>query len=164
MHKINQTGKSAVNHVESFEKANLKISIWSCFDWGEFLHMFLVWLVGALIIVLVLVGITVFDQPSDLPYAVIMRLDTLSLMFSLVFSAALEQIWYNRKGIKYKMTQIAEVLLSFVGLIFYLVYSVMEKISPNNSYYVNRYNFQLIYIIAVVVVVVLGFLARAYKE
>ncbi len=40
----------------------------------------------------------------------------------------------------------------------------MHKMSKTGKSAVNRFEFQLIYIIAVVVIVVLGFLARAYKE
>jgi len=85
-------------------------------------------------------------------------------MFSLIFSATLEQLWYDEKKAAYRVALFAELYLSVLGLIFYLVFSVLEKTMPDNIYYLGRYHFNLFYIVAVVFVVVSGFVARAYKR
>lgn len=164
MSKTSKSGIAAIRHVEQHERDYLKQSFWRCIDWKEFLHMFFIWLSGAVVILTVLVAITLTDGPTDIVHNVIERLDTLSLMFSLIFSATLEQLWYYKQRAHYIFTLFAELYLSLLGLIMYLQFSIVEKISPTNIYYLGRYHFNLFYIVAVVFVVVLGFLARAYKR
>ena len=164
MSKNSRSGIAAVRHIEELEQRRLDKHFWKRIDWKEFFHMVVIWLAGAVVILTVLVALTMIDGPTDIVHSVIERLDTLSLMFSLIFSATLEQLWYDEKKAAYRVALFAELYLSVLGLIFYLVFSVLEKTMPGNIYYTGRFRFNLFYIIAVVVVVVLGFVARAYKR
>ena len=164
MLKNSSSGIAAVRHIEEHEQRRLDKRFWQRIDWKEFFHMLVIWLFGAVVILTVLVAITMTDNPEDIVQSVIERLDTLSLMFSLIFSATLEQLWYDEKRAAYRFSMFAELYLSVLGLIFYLLFSVLEKTMPYNIFYLARYNFNLFYIIAVVFVVVSGFIVRAYKR
>ncbi|HIZ78910.1 MAG TPA: hypothetical protein IAA17_03905 [Candidatus Lachnoclostridium stercorigallinarum] len=104
------------------------------------------------------------EKSEDLVKDVILRLDTLSLMFSLVLSAGLEQVWNNKKHWKYKLTQYGELTLALIGLVLYLVYSLMFILDSTNPYLQSRFGVHLSYIIVSTVVVVGGFVARAFPE
>ena len=164
MSKNSRSGIAAVRHIEEHEQRRLDKRFWQWIDWKEFFHMLIIWLAGAVVILTVLVASTMTDAPTDIVHSVVERLDTLSLMFSLIFSATLEQLWYDEKKAAYRVALFAELYLSVLGLIFYLVFSVLEKTMPDNIYYLGRYHFNLFYIVAVVFVVVSGFVARAYKR
>lgn len=156
------TGRKAVDLVEQGEKtttAKLR-----GFNWEEFWHLFLGWFISAVVIFTVLFGLTMAEKSENLVKDVILRLDTLSLMFSLVLSAGLEQVWNNKKHWKYKLTQYGELTLALIGLVLYLVYSLMFILDSTNPYLQSRFGVHLFYIIVSTVVVVGGFAARAFPE
>lgn len=156
------TGRKAVDLVEQGEKAATTKA--RGFNWEEFWHLFLGWFISAAVILTVLVGLTMAEKSEDLVKDVILRLDTLSLMFSLVLSAGLEQVWNNKKHWKYKLTQYGELTLALIGLVLYLVYSLMFILDSTNPYLQSRFGVHLSYIIVSTVVVVGGFAARAFPE
>lgn len=156
------TGKKAVDLIEQGERA-VPVKT-RRFNWEEFWHLFMGWFISAIVIFAVLFGLTMAEKSEDLVRDVILRLDTLSLMFSLVLSAGLEQMWNNKKHWKYKMTQYGELALALIGLILYLVYSLMYILDANNPYLQSRFYVHLFYIIVSTIVVVGGFVARAFPD
>lgn len=134
------------------------------FNWEEFWHLSLGWIISAIIIIAVLIGLTMAEQSENLAKDVIMRLDTLSLMFSLVLSAGLEQVWNTKKHWKYKLTQFGELTLAFLGLIFYLVFSLLNSLKPDNPYLQWRFGVHLAYIVVSFIVIMGGFIARARPD
>lgn len=156
------TGMQVVDLVEQGEQTeHTKKAV---FDWEEFWHLFFGWLISALVIIVVLFVLTMAERSKDLLRDVILRLDTISLMFSLVLSAGLEQVWNNKKQWKYKLTQYGELTLALIGLVLYLSYSLMYILDPKNPYLQARFGVNLLYIITSTVVVIAGFVARAFPD
>lgn len=152
----------AVNIIEQGEKEyHPKISL---FDWSEFLHLSITWFVGAFAIFAVLFALTMVERSNNLIKDVILRLDTLSLMFSLVLSAGLEQVWNNKNHWKYKLTQYGELTLAFIGLVLYTVYSTMYILDPQNPYLQDRFGVHLCYIIISTILVITGFVIRCFPD
>lgn len=156
------TGMQAVHQVEKGEQTE-HINIHK-FNWEEFWHLFFGWLISAVVIVIVLIALTMAEKSENLVIDVILRLDTLSLTFSLVLSAGLEQVWNNKKHWKYKLTQYAELTLALIGLVLYLTYSLMMIFDENNPYLLERFNVHLLYVIVSTLVVIGGFVARAFPD
>lgn len=85
-----------------------KSSIFSRVNWNEFCHLFIIWIVNAGIVFVVILGLTMFknaNNPSEnLFKASVSQTDMLSLLFSLVVSAELDQAWNTEKsGIQHKL-------------------------------------------------------------
>lgn len=156
------TGRKAVDLVEQGERTATVKS--RRFNWEEFWHLFLGWFISATVIFIVLFGLAMAEKSENLVKDVILRLDTLSLMFSLVLSAGLEQVWNNKKQWKYKLTQYGELALALIGLVLYLVYSLIFIFDSTNPYLQSRFGVHLFYIIVSTVVVVGGFVARAFPD
>lgn len=154
-------GQRAVDLVEQGEK--IIRSTANNVDWGEFGHLLLTWIISASIIFIVLLILECVNDPKDLFTEVILRTDTLSLMFSLVLSAGLDQVWNNKKNWKYKLTLCGEITLSFVGLILYLSYSLIEILDKENPYLQTQSRLWIhsSYIIISTIVVICGFYVRA---
>lgn len=61
------------------------------------------------------------------------RLDTLSLMASLILSVALEQMWLNKGiGAKYKIAQYLDLAFAIMGLLFYMAFSAITIFQPKS--------------------------------
>ena len=133
-------------------------------DWQEFWHLFIGWGVSGLIIFVVLLILTMAGKSTDLWNDIVIRIDTISLVFSLVLSAGLEQVWNNKRQWKYKITQIGEVALAIIGLILYLAYSLWEIYDPSNPYYTGRFWVNICYIVFSAIFVIFGFVMRALVE
>lgn len=162
-----EDGEITTPGVISFPNSNEEPQTRKKFKWEEFWHLFSVWLFSATVVVTVLFMLSMVDSTRSskgLIKVVIMRLDSLSLMFSLVLSAGLEQAWNNKKPLKYKITMLLEMALAILGLLLYLTYSILNIIAPNNPYLVSRYGVHLFYIIVSTLVVIGGFIVRAYEE
>lgn len=156
----------AVKHVSDGEArkfVNNKISHRKI-DWKEFAHLFTSWFICGIVICAVLMILTMSEKSDDLFKDMVIRIDTISLMFSLVLSAGLEQVWNIKKDWKYKFSQIAELVLAIVGLIMYLAYSLWDIYDPQNLYYKDRFWMNLIYIVLSFICVVIGFIMRARIE
>ena len=113
---------------------------------------------------MVLVILTMAEDSNDLWKDIIIRIDTISLVFSLVLSAGLEQVWNNKKRWKYKLTQVGELALAVLGLVLYLAYSLWDIYDLSNKYYNDRFGFNIFYILLSVICVILGFIMRAAIE
>lgn len=155
----------AVNRIEQGEKnpidSKRKLKK---FDVGEFLHLFISWLISGGVVFAVLICLAMAEHSTNLVVDVIKRIDMLSLMFSLILSAGLEQVWNGRKSLPYKMTQVLELALAFVGLMLYLFYSLLVLYDPTNVYLQERYYVNLCYIVLSIIAVIVGFIARAVSE
>lgn len=158
----NSTSMWAVDLVEQGEQ--IEYIRKAVIDWREFWHLFFGWFISALVIIVILIILTMAERSQDIPRDVILRLDTLSLMFSLVLSAGLEQVWNNKKQWIYKLTQYAEIALAFIGLALYLSYSLLNVLDSENPYLQERYGVHLFYIITSIIIVNAGFFARAYLD
>ena len=132
------------------------------FDWKEFWHMSTIWFLSGVIIFIVLIAITMAESSQNIWIDVIKKIDTLSLMFSLVLSALMEQMWNNKKSAAYKFTQVFGIIIAVIGLVLYLLFSILNIYNENNSYLQNIYGINLGYIIVSVVYVMVSFIARAF--
>lgn len=166
----NDTAQHAVEHVTNGESysppypTNVRSNDDNFFDWPEFWHMTISWFVSGLMVFVVLIILTMATKPTDFWKDIVNRIDTISLVFSLVLSAGLEQVWNNKKQWKYKLTQIGELALAILGLILYLTYSLWAIYDPCNPYYIQRFWVNIIYILFSIVFVVFGFAMRAIIE
>ena len=140
-------------------------------NWDEFIHLSLTWFVSAFAIAAVLVILSLEEQPTNLFHDVINRIDTLSLMFSLVLSAALEQMWNHKKSKMFQYTLAGELILVIGGLIWYLVCSIHEiqLKDPNlantvNPVYIDRFWVHFVYILLSICCVFVGFFSRVFIE
>lgn len=158
-------GMIAVCHVEGGEKRAAKATKKAKkIDWNEFWHLFVIWVVSGFFVFIVVLVLSMAEDPEKLWVHLISRVDTLSLMFSLVLSAALEQMWSPRKVFGYKFTQFAELFLAGVGLVFYLGYSLIMYYDQKNTYLNTCFNVNLTYIILSIFFVIVGFLTRSVIE
>lgn len=161
INRNNTTVKHAIEHVSAGEASGKKAKK---IDGEEFWHLFISWLISGIVICAVLIILTMAENSNNLFKDMIMRIDTVSLMFSLVLSAGLEQIWNNKKIWKYKLTQIGEVFLAIIGLIMYLAYSLWDLYDPENLYFKSRFWGNLLYILASFICVLVGFFMRSRIE
>ena len=148
----------------STKPTNHKIGRRGIIDWPEFWHLFISWFISGLIILMVLVILTMAEESNDLWKDIVIRIDTISLVFSLVLSAGLEQVWNNKKRWRYKLTQVGELTLAILGLVLYLAYSLWDIYDPSNKYYNDRFGFNIFYIVLSVICVIIGFIMRALIE
>lgn len=163
----NITVDYVINRISDGEldKKNTPKRHWSSgYDLQEFMKMLMIWLACGVTIFIVLIVIEMLNDPEDLIRNVVMRTDTISLVFSLVLSAALEQIWNGKDNVKYRVSQVIEIMLAAIGLILYTAYSFMEKLVPENSYYTGRMWVNIVYIISSILCVIFGFLMRSKKD
>lgn len=161
-HAVTQVARGE-NDVSS-KPINHKIGKKRIIDWSEFWHLFISWFISGLIIFMVLVILTMAEKSTDLWKDIVIKVDTISLVFSLVLSAGLEQVWNNKKRWKYKLTQIGELTLAILGLVLYMAYSLWEIYDPCNPYYLDRFEFNMLYIVLSLICVVIGFMMRAMIE
>lgn len=158
-----KTAQSAVDLVEQGEMAN-GANLRDDFNWNEFVHLLLCWLISAAVIFTILIVLTMAESSENLMKDVILRLDTLSLMFSLILSAGLEQMWNNKSQLKFKIIMFLEIGMAIVGLLLYLAYSMLSIIQPENVYLQNRFIVHLLYVIFGIIVVIVGFVVRSITD
>lgn len=179
---MTQTGREALKLIAENEKVSSasvyengrkdrENTFWKSINWDEFIHLSLIWLVSALLVAIVLVFLTLEEKSTNLFHDVMNRTDTLSLMFSLVLSATLEQMWNHKNSKMHQVTLACEVLLMGIGLGWYLICSIHEiqLADPEFSGYVNpvfteRFWVHTVYVILSVCCVFLGFLSRVSIE
>ena len=161
INRNNTTVKHAIEHVSAGEASGKKAKK---IDWEEFCHLLISWLVSGIVIFAVLLILTMAEKSEDLFRDMVMRIDTVSLVFSLVLSAGLEQVWNNKETWKYKLTQIGEVFLASIGLIMYLTYSFWNLYDPENLYFKSRFWGNLLYIFTSFICVLVGFVMRSRIE
>lgn len=165
----NTTAAKAVLNVTQGENIVTPPKV-SKFSWNEFFHLSLTWVFSAFTVALVLFVATLYRHPEKLFYDLIVQIDTLSLMFSLVLSAALEQVWNNKQQLRFKITQFLELALAVFGLVWYLSYSIDESINqlvetPAMSLSESTlFAVHLGYIIISVIVVMVGFVIRSFEN
>ena len=104
-------------------------------------------------------SLEVIRESKNLISDVILRVDTLSLMFSLVLSIILDKLWdernYGQKGIL-----IVQFVIFSVGLLCYIMYSLLEITNSQNIYFQSqsRLPVHISYILLSTVVAFIGFL------
>lgn len=147
--------KAVIKHITSGEagKSNKKV------DWKRFIHLSSVWLASMFILFAVSFSLEVIRESKNLISDVILRVDTLSLMFSLVLSIILDKLWdernYGQKGIL-----IVQFVIFSVGLLCYIMYSLLEITNSQNIYFQSqsRLPVHISYILLSTVVAFIGFL------
>lgn len=168
---MTQTAKEALRYVEDEEKTTArkskKMGNRKTVDWDEFMHLSLTWVISAVAIATVLLILALEEGSEDLFHDIINRIDALSLMFSLVLSAALEQIWNHKDSKMFQCTLAGELILVIGGLVWYLVCSIHEIQLRDPSSKVNvdpvfieRFRVHAAYIVLSIVCVFVGFFAR----
>lgn len=135
------------------------------FNWKEFGKFVGIWLLTATILFGALIIITIVSGSTDIFGDTIKEVDTLNMMFSLVLSALLEQIWSHDgdKGGLYNITLGFEGLLTILGGMLFMAYSIIEILQPANILLERAFWINLGYIIASTIVVILGFVSRSLK-
>lgn len=168
----------AVRHVEQGEDAVKTNSVKkSIFDKEEFIRSVATYIAIAGLMFFALALLTLFNTGTNAFWTnLFQKIDTLNLMFSLVLSAALEQMWNNKRELKYKITMILEVVLSVFGFIWFFARSFAEIMISHKSaettyvfepFFQNSNNmlwFNVLYIVVGAIVIVCGFAFRANRE
>ena len=160
-----KVGKIAVEVATKGESENSAKIKFRC-DLSEFGRFVGIWLFTAAVLFGALTIITVVRGERNIVRSTIGEVDTLSMMFSLVLSALLEQIWSRgvNKGKLYGFTLGVEGVFVILGGMLFTAYSIVKITNPENQ--LLRFSFELNvgYIVASTIVVVLGFLSRAIHE
>lgn len=133
------------------------------FDGDEFAKFVGIWLITAAILFGALMIITIVKGSENLFRDTIKEVDTLNMMFSLVLSALLEQIWSKdvNKGKLYSFTLGVEGVLTVIGAMLFIAYSIAKVVAPQNDLLEISFELNLGYIIASMIVVLLGFVSRS---
>lgn len=178
MVRLVQEGEETVGGSYKQKRESLKC------DRAEFSQLLLIWLLSAGIMVIALGIILVFKGFDAFWRDLICQTDTLCLMFSLVLSATLEQVWNNKREVKFKLVMVAEILLSILGLLFYSVrciaeiiitqitvaksYDTLEELGLKFGSFFNDehflYEFNILYVCIGTVLVIYGFYLRSLTE
>lgn len=136
------------------------------FKWNDFGKFVGIWLIIAIVLLGALVFVTIVRGSSNVFRDTIKEVDTLNMMFSLVLSALLEQIWSKptNSGNLYNVTLGVEGVLTILGGMLFMAYSIVKITDPTNQLLQYSFNLNIVYIIASTVVVLLGFLSRTRYE
>lgn len=160
------TGQIAVKIATKGENENTGKPVYHC-DWHEFGKFVGIWVITAAVLFGALLIITIVKESNNIIYDTIKEIDTLNMMFSLVLSALLEQIWSKTKEDKsglYNFTLGMEGLLTIMGGMLFVAYSIIRIINPNNRLLQLSFELNVGYIICSTIVVLLGFFSRAIYE
>lgn len=151
-------GATAVEVATNGESTNVKVHL--RIDWNVFLHFMGIWVVTWMILFCALIVITIANGGMRLIADTIKTVDMLNMSFSLILSAMLEQIWSKEstKNSFHKMMLGCEILLTILGGMLYVAYSIVDK---GNQLLQKSLQINVGYIVASSVVVALGFLSRS---
>lgn len=157
-------GQIAIKIVSFGENRNIGRPGYTC-DWQEFGKFVGIWIITAAILFIALLLITVVSGSHNILRDTIKEVDTLNMMFSLVLSALLEQIWSkNGKSGLYNFTLGVEGGLTIVGAMLFMAYSIVEITDKDNQLKQVAFELNVGYIIISIIVVLLSFLSRAISE
>lgn len=157
-------GKIAVEVATKGESGDIGNSGYIC-DLNEFWKFVGIWLVTAAVLFFALLLITIVSGSGKIIRDTIKEVDTLNMMFSLVLSALLEQIWSkNGKGGLYSFTLGVEGGLTIIGGMLFMAYSIVEKTDADNLLLQLSFELNVGYIIISIIVVLLCFVSRAIRE
>lgn len=157
-------GRIAVGVATAGENRNIGKPIYYC-KWNEFWKFVGIWIVTAVVLFVALLLITIVSGSNNIVQDTIREVDTLNMMFFLVLSALLEQIWSkNSQGGLYNFTLGAEGGLTIVGGMLFIAYSIVEQTDANNVLMQLSFELNVGYIIISIIVVLLGFFSRAIHE
>ncbi len=157
-------GRIAVEVATSGEGLDIGRTRYVCY-WHELGKFVGIWIITAVVLFSALLFITIVSGSSDIMYDTIREVDTLNMMFSLVLSAFLEQMWSkNSKGGLYSFTLGVEGALTVVGGMLFMAYSIVEKTDVNNQLIKLSFELNVGYIITSIIVILLGFFSRAIHE
>lgn len=159
-------GQIAVKVASKGEYGNIGKPKYGC-DWHEFGKFVGIWIVTEFVLFAALLIITIVGDSENIMHDTIKGEDTLNMMFSLVLSALLEQIWSKNKnngnGL-YSFTLCVEGILTIIGGMLFVAYSIMQIVNPCNRLLQWSFWLNVIYIICSTIFVLLGFLSRAIRE
>ena len=154
--------KHAMEIISRGEKENIGKVRSQC-DFREFGKFVGIWLVTAIVLFGSLVIITVVKGSLDVFRDTIKEVDALNMMFSLVLSALLEQIWSKEadKSWLYSITLGIEGILTLIGAMLFMAYSIIKITDPQKKKLQKSFELNVGYIIVSVSIVILGFLSRS---
>ena len=157
-------GQIAVEVATKGEGTNIGNPVYYC-KWNEFWKFVGIWIATAVVLFAALLLITIVSGSDKIIQDTIKEVDTLNMMFSLVLSALLEQIWSkNSQGWLYNFTLGAEGGLTVIGGMLFMAYSIVEQTDADNGLMQLSFELNVGYIIISVIVVLLGFFSRAIYE
>lgn len=157
-------GHIAVGVATAGENRNIGRAVYYC-KWNEFWKFVGIWIVTAVVLFVALLLITIVSGSDQIIHDTIKEVDTLNMMFSLVLSALLEQIWSkNSQGGLYNFTLGAEGGLTVIGGMLFIAYSIVEQTDADNVLMQLSFELNVGYIIISIIVVLLGFFSRAIHE
>lgn len=157
-------GRIAVEVATNGESKNIGRPRYGC-DWHELGKFIGIWIITAVVLFGSLMIITIVRGSINIICDTIKEVDALNMMFSLVLSALLEQIWSkNGRGGLYSFTLGVEGVLTIVGGMLFMAYSIIRIISPDNQLLQLSFEINIGYIIVSIIVVLLGFFSRAIHE
>lgn len=134
-------------------------------NWRELGKFVGIWFITATILFFALLVITIVDGSHNILRDTIKNVDTLNMMFSLVLSALLEQMWSKREGGSlYGAALYAEVGLTVIGGMLFMAYSIVEITDKGNQIRQLSFELNVGYIVFSTIVVLLGFVSRALRE
>lgn len=176
---VNYTASHAIKYVESKgHESSLpppqedaipqgkRKGFWHHINWDLFIRLFSIWFASAVILFVIIVGLSVLENPDNLFVAAVSKTDVASLFFSLVLSTALEQVWQTNSSQKRSMLiLVAELMLAFVGICLYLFFTIIHMFpsDPPNKYLSFQFGANLGFIISSFFLTVTNFLLRSYE-
>lgn len=157
-------GHIAVGVATAGENRNIGKPVRVC-DWRELGKFVSIWMITAVILFVALLFITIVRGSHNVIYDTIKNVDTLNMMFSLVLSAFLEQMWSkNGKGWLHSFTLAVEVVLTVIGSMLFVTYSIVEITDAENRLLQLSFGLNVGYIIFSIIVVLMSFFSRAIHE
>lgn len=161
--KEKDMGQIAVKIASSGEKRNIGRPVY-VFDWKEFGKFVGIWMITACVLFVALLFITIAHGSKNVIFETIREVNTLNMMFSLVLSAFLEQMWSkNGKSGLYSFTLGVEGGLTIIGGMLFVAYSIVEEDQGNQLMQLS-FGLNMGYIMISIIVVLLGFISRAIRE
>lgn len=160
-----QMGHKAVKHVEEGENRN-KGKPHKRVNWRGVGRFAASWFVVAIIMFVLVILLTIVKGSTNIIVDAISSIDTMNIMFSLVLSAFLEQASNKERdsGFLYDATLTSEGVLTLVGAVIFMCYSLLKDIAPSNQLLQMSFVINLIYIGFSILIVFLGFISRSFYQ
>lgn len=156
-------GQLALKVATNGENKNIGEFKYSC-DWHDFFKFVGIWIITSTVLFCALIIITIVNGSSNIIYDTIKDTNTLNIVFSLVLSALLEQIWSkNGKTGLYDFTLGFEGVLAIIGGMLFMAYSIVQTLTLTNKLLQLSFYFNVGYIIISTIVVLMGFFSRSIR-
>lgn len=159
-------GQIAVKVASKGENENIGNPTCYC-DWHEFGRFVGIWSITTAILFCALLLITTVSNSEKIVQDTIKSVDTINMMFSLVLSAFLEQIWSKTKdngNWLYSFTLGMEGFLTIIGGMLFVSYSITKMTDNDNQLLQVSFGVNVGYVVFSILVVLAGFYSRAIRK